>query len=134
MAVLTPSTTEQATNYAVAATRVYVPLSQGLPALALRIIAPTGNAPDAYYQELFGISVAVLASRTTPLNALLDCPSAITQDHQSLFLLESAVGHLQHGPLLLGVRPLSSSTLIPLALTWTPSHTERKKSLSIWTD
>lgn len=76
----------------------------------------------------------MLASRTTPLNAFSDCSSAITRAHQSLSLLGPVVGHLQHGSFLLGFRALSSSSLMPLTLTWTPTHPERKKIQSSWTE
>lgn len=48
MAALTQSPIEQAMKHAVAATGVYLPPAYGLPALALRIVTPTGGAPDAY--------------------------------------------------------------------------------------
>ena len=95
---------------------------------------PAECASDAYYQELLGISVSALASRTSSLFAFSDYSSAITRAIQSLSLMGPAVGYLQHGSLLLGIRALSSSTHLPLQLTWTPSHPERKKDQSAWTD
>lgn len=130
MAVLTQSPTDQTKNYAVAATGVHLPPAHRLPAVALRISTPPGSALDAYYQELLGISVSVLASRTTPLAAFLDFSSAITRAHQSLSLLGPMVGHLQHDFLLLGIRALSTLSPLPLTLTWTPSHPEWKRSQS----
>ncbi len=92
--MLTRSPAELVTKHAVATTGVYLPTAHGLLAAALRITATTGSASDAYYQELLGICVSILAARTTPLNAFSNCSSAITRANQSLSLLAPAVGHL----------------------------------------
>ncbi len=113
---------------------VHLPPAHRLLAVALRISTHPGSASNAYYQELLGISVSVLASRTMPLAAFLDFSSAITRAHQSLSLLGPVVGHLQHDSLLLGIRALSMLSPLPLTLTWMPSHPKRKKSQSTWTD
>jgi hypothetical protein len=68
------------------------------------------------------------------MTAYSDCSSAITRAHQSLSLMGPAVEHLQHGSLLLEIRVLSSLSSLPVTLTWTPSHPERKKLQSTWTE
>lgn len=132
--MLTQPTADLTAKYAVEATGVYLPPANGLPAIALRITIPFCSASDAYYQELLGISVSVLASRTLPLTAFSDCSSEITRAHQSLSLLGPAVGHLQHGSLFLGIQAISSLSPLPLTLTWTASHPEQKKVQSTWTE
>jgi hypothetical protein len=125
LASLTQSPADFTSQFAVAATGVYLPQANGAPAVALRFSTPIGSASDAYYQELLGISLSMLLSRATPLIAYSDCSSAIARAHQSRSLLGPAVGHLQHGALLLGIRALLSSQTLPLTLTWTPLHPER---------
>jgi hypothetical protein len=118
--MLTRSSAELTAGHAVVATGVYLPPVNGLPAVALKISNPVGSASDAYYQELLGIAVSILTSRTTSLIAYADCSSAITRAHQSRSLLGPAVGHLQHGSLFLGIRALTSLSSLPVMLTWTP--------------
>jgi hypothetical protein len=115
--MLTRSPAELVSNHAVATKGVYLPPAHGSPAVALRITTPSSSATDAYYQDLLGISVSILAARTTPLNAFSDCSSAITRAIQSLSLLEPAISHLQYGSLLLDIRALSTSSSLPLHLT-----------------
>ncbi len=90
---------ELTTRFARATKGIYVPVSSGAPPVALFIRTPPGSATDAYYQELLGISVAMLMSTYTPLYAYSDCSSAISRATQALFLLGTAIGHLQHGSL-----------------------------------
>jgi hypothetical protein len=132
--MLTRPPAELTADHAVAATGVYLPPTNGLPAVALKISTPDGSASDAYYQDLLGIAVSILTSRTTSLTAYSDCSSAITRAYQSLSLMGPAVGHLQHGSLLLGIRALTSLSSLPVMLTWTPSHPERKKKQPTWTE
>jgi hypothetical protein len=80
-----------------------VPPLGGSPSLALLIRTPKHLATDAYYQELLGTSVSVLLSQATPTLAFSDCSSAIKRTHHALDTLGPAVGHLQHGTLLLGI-------------------------------
>jgi hypothetical protein len=82
---------------------------------------------DAYYQELLGTTISMLLSRHTPLQAFSDCSSAIRRTQQALYPLGPAVGHLQHGDLLLGVRAIATQTCYPTTLKWTPSQPERSK-------
>ncbi len=44
------------------------------------------------------------------------------------------MGYLQHGFLFLGLRDISAKRLMPTTLTWTPSHPDRTKPQSEWTD
>lgn len=91
-----------------AATGVYLPPSQGAEALALIVRTPSRTVTDAYYQELLGTTISMLLSQHTPLLAFLDCSSAIRRTQQALYTLGPAVGYLQHGALLQGLRLLSS--------------------------
>jgi hypothetical protein len=65
--------------------------------------------------------------------AYFDCSSAITRATQALSPIGTAVGHLQHGSLLLGIRQLSCKHMQPASLMWTESHPERRKPQSTWT-
>lgn len=91
------------------ATGEYVPPVAGMDALALLIDTPSTHATNAYYQELLGISVSMLLSQKTPVSAFSDCASAITRAHQALSPMSPAVGHLQYGALLVGIRDMSAS-------------------------
>jgi hypothetical protein len=100
--------------------------------VALVVHTPARLATDAYYQELLGTSISMLLSKHTPLVAFSDCTSAIRRTQQALYPLGPAVGHLQHGTLLLGIRQLASQPRCPSTLAWTPSHPERSKSQLAW--
>jgi hypothetical protein len=97
------------------------------------VTTPPKTATNAYYQELLGTTISVLLSQHTPLQAFSDCSSAIRRTHQALYSLGPAVGHLQHGTLLLGIRDIASRSRHPTSLHWTPSHPERIKPQSQWT-
>ena len=71
------------------------------------------DATDAYYQELLDISISALLAQTMPIHAFSDCSSAIS-------LSGVAVGHLQHGSLLVDLRAFEALQHPPLTLTWTP--------------
>jgi hypothetical protein len=70
----------------------------------------------------------------TPLLAYSDCSSTIRRTQQALYSLGPAVGHLQHGTLLLGIRSLASKYQHSTTLVWTPSHPERFKPQHQLTD
>jgi hypothetical protein len=107
----------------------------GKPAIDLRIsTSPTSNATDAYYQELLGIAIATLLAQIMPIHAFSDCSSAITRARQALSHSGPAIGHLQHGSLLLGLRSSATQCHRHHTLTWTPSHPERSKPQSRWTE
>jgi hypothetical protein len=116
-----------------AATGVYAPPSDGAPPTALILHTPFGSAIGAYYQELLGTTVTTLISTITPIHAFSDCSSAITRALQALSPMGTAVGHLQHGALLQGIRMLSSKHRHPFSLTWTKSHPEGRKNQHLWT-
>jgi hypothetical protein len=129
------SNTELTHAHGQAATGVHLPPFQGKEALALIVHTPSRTVTDAYYQELLGTTISMLLSRHTPLLAFSDCSSAIRRTQQALYTLGPAVGHLQHGALLQGLRLLATQERYPTTLTWTPSHPERsKKHQSRWTD
>ena len=79
---LTPE--ELTARFARATTGVYLPACLGAPPVALLIRTPPGSATNAYYQELLGISVAMLLSTYTPVHAYSDCSSAIGRATQAL--------------------------------------------------
>ena len=130
---LSLSSDDLTTTYGVAATGVYLPPDLDAEAAALVIRTPTHLATDAYYQELLGTTVSMLMSKYTPIVVFSDCSSAIKRTHQALCPLGPAVGHLQHGTLLLGLRYLASHPRCSSTLTWTPSHPERSKPSAAWT-
>jgi hypothetical protein len=115
--VLSLSTPELTHAHGQAATGVYLPPSQGKEALALIVRTPSQVATDAYYQELLGTTISMLLSRHTPLLAFSDCSSAIRRTQQALYTLGPAVGHLQHGTLLQGLRLIASQERQPTTLT-----------------
>ncbi len=113
---------------------MYLPSSNGAPSLALLIRTPKERASDAYYQELLGTSVLMLLAQETPIDAFSNCSLAIKRTHQAQNTLGPAIGHLQHGTLLLGIRHIAKTAPRPLSLSWTASHPERTKSQWQWTD
>ena len=78
------------------------------------------------------------------------CPSSCRNTLQSLLFqiallrfathirhytpLGPAMGHLQHGTLLLGICAKASKTRHTTTLAWTPSHLERTKAPHEWTE
>ena len=131
---LSLSSTALAHSFGKAATAVYLPATDDQDAIALVIRTHASNSTDAYYQELLGTSVTTLLSTCTPLLAFSDCSSAIRRTQQALYALGPAIGHLQHGSLLLGIRALASKFRHPSTLAWVPSHPERTKDQRQWTD
>ncbi len=113
---------------------MYLPAVNATGPLALVINTPASSTADAYYQELLGTSVSILLSTCTPLLAFSDCSSAIRRTQQAFYALGPAIGHLQHGSLLLGIRSLASHFRHPISLAWTPSHPERSKDQQQWTE
>ena len=113
---------------------MYLPAVNDAEALALIIHTLARAATDAYYQELLGTSVSVLLSTHTSVLAFSDCSSAIRRTLQALYPLGPAVGHLQHGNLLLGIRAQASIARHATTLAWTPSHPERTKAPHDWTE
>ncbi len=86
------------------------PPIQWLPLLAMLIRTPAARSTDAYYQELLGASISMLLlAQATPIAAYSDCSSAIKRTHQAQNVLGPAIGHLQHGSLLLGMRHIAST-------------------------
>jgi hypothetical protein len=81
LATLIHSPTDLIANYGVAATGVYLPPAQGLPAVALRISTPPGSSSNAYFQELLEISISVLASRH--INVACSHPPLVKLRHTS---------------------------------------------------
>jgi hypothetical protein len=134
LASLTQPQDRLTNGYSTAATGVYLPQSNGSPPLALFIRTPAANATDAYYQELLGITISMLLAQDTPTAAYSDCSSAIKRTCQAMNIMGPAIGHLQHGSLLLGIRHLASNARRPLLLSWTASHPERSKPQQSWTN
>lgn len=66
---LSLSTTELTTHFARAATGIYLSPSAIAPAVTFLIRTPKSQETSAYYHELLGVSVAVLLSTFTPLQA-----------------------------------------------------------------
>jgi hypothetical protein len=62
LSALTLSRSDQITQFGRGATGIYIPPSEGHPALALQLTTPTGRATDAYYQELLGTAMGALMS------------------------------------------------------------------------
>jgi hypothetical protein len=85
--------------------------------LSVLVRTPKHIATNAYYQELLGTSISVLLSQTTPTLAFSDCSSVIKRTHQAMDTFGPAVGHLQHGDLLLGIRHMASSVKRPSTLS-----------------
>jgi hypothetical protein len=115
-------------RYSLAATGVYLPQHEGSPPLALLIHTPAACATDAYWS-----AILMQLAQATPFATYSDCLSAIKRTHQAQNFLGPAVGHLQHGSLLLGIRHIAFTTRRPLFLSWTTSHPERTKPQSQWT-
>lgn len=120
-------------GYSVAATGVHLPRHEESPPLALLVRTPAECATDAYYQELLGTAISIQLAKAAPITAYSDCSSAITRTQQAQNILGPAIGHLQHGSLLLGIRHTATTLWKPLSLTWTASHPKRTKSQSEWT-
>jgi hypothetical protein len=127
------SESRKKSNYAAAATGIYLPPSDGAPALALTIQTQQGDTTGAYYQELLGIVVATLMSTVTPLEIFSDCSSAIRRANQAASSLGPAVGHLQHGTLLQGICFTAPQHIGDSRITWVASHPERRKDKPQWT-
>lgn len=90
--MLSLTATELSTSFAKAATGIYLPSSDGAPAVALLIRTQRGDTTGAYYQELLGLAIATLVSTATPLKIYSDCSSAIRRATQAASLLGTAVG------------------------------------------
>jgi hypothetical protein len=60
--MLSLTATKISARFTKAATGIYLPPSDGAPAVALIIRTQQGDTTGAYYQELLGIAVATLAS------------------------------------------------------------------------
>ena len=133
LASLTMSRTDLTAQYGRGATGIYVPPSQGRPALALQLTTPVRQATDAYYQELLGTAMGALLVQNTPTHAYSDCQAAIRRFRHASNPLGSSIGQLQYGPLLQGIRKLMLHTTTGHELQWTKSHPERIKPRMDWT-
>ncbi len=95
LASLTLSRTDQTAQYGRGATGIYVPPSQGRPALALQLTTPMGRVTDAYYQKLLGTAMEALLVQNTPTHAYSDCQAAIRRFRHASNPLGSSIGQLQ---------------------------------------
>ena len=127
ISALTQSSAEKIAMYGRGATGIYVPPTDDRPALALQLITPPGRATDAYYQELLGTALGSLMVQDMAVQAFSDCQSAIRRFRHASNPLGAAVGHLQYGPLLHGIRRLMLTHGVGHHLQWTKAHPERIK-------